>query len=73
MEIIGESINAWDYSYEVACNIIQTFDKHYPSPTVDVIVQSLKSGSIRANSNKLDDVIEWAKNYAEKWYEENVK
>ena len=65
--------STWDYSYEIACNIIQTFEPVYPSPSVDVIIQSLKAASTRANSNKLDDVIKWAKDYAEKWYEENVK
>ena len=66
-------MDTWDYSYEVACNIIKTFDKHYPSPPVDVIAQSLKSASTRAKSNKLDDVIKWAKDYAEEWYKENMK
>ena len=65
-------MNTWDYSYEVACNIIQTFEPDYSSPSVDVIVQSLKSASTRAKSNKLDDVIKWAKDYAEKWYKENM-
>ena len=66
-------MDTWDYSYEVACNIIQTFDQHYPSPPVDIIVQSLKAAATRAKSNKLDDVIKWAKDYAEEWYKENVK
>lgn len=67
------AFTGWDRNYEIACNIIQTFDKHYPSPLAKVVADSIILASEISGELEMDKIIEWAKDYAEKWQEEHVK
>lgn len=61
-----------DLHYDIACTIIQAFQKDYPSPKAHDVAHALMLGSEISGELETDKVIEWAENYASEWYKKNM-
>ena len=68
-----DSKQHWDYYYESACLIIQAFDENYPSPNVLEVIKALSFIATKQNTISTKEIIKWAKEYAEEWFNKNMK